>query len=797
MSLLCVAQVCAQPDWSTQLDPADFEHNMAVRTSLIDACNSSGDIIGVFSSGGEIRGVSDPITNTDTFLITVFSMQSAGEELIFELYDNESDAIFDIAGVSFNFQRNTVLGLESPIVIPGQESVPPNMVCKDMIVHLDENGEASIVVDDIDNGSTDNCVIASRTLSRQDFSCSDLGDRTVILTIVDTYENSSFCEATVTVLDTIKPSPSCLSPTIYIDATGIASLTLADTDDGSFDNCNTLIRELSQSSFECVEKGSNNVTLTVRDASGNVNSCTSAVMVLDTIKPTANCNSLTVFLDETGAASITVGDINNNSVDNCTISSVVLDQMDFNCSELGDNTITMSVKDDSNNLQICNSIITVRDTIKPVVKCKNYTLALDEMGVATLQITDVNNGSFDNCSIETIVLSKTNFTCSDIGGQNVTMTVTDVIGNMDACTASVTIIDNLKPLANCKNINVELAANGSATIAVSDVNNASTDNCGIATRVISKSTFLKNEVRSQTITLTITDNVGLISSCMAQITIINNFENDIINCSDGKDNDEDGMVDCADADCGKPVLTNVLSVDPTPINCTSTQLDGSINMMTTGADIYSIDGGISIGQVKTFQDLVAGDYLAWAQNSETSCATMIDVVLNNTFDPLWKVKGLGIEGPQSLCGGLTDVSYSIDINEPFVNLRWTSSLIEVSETSVGTMSKLSFGDVEADYLVATVEGICLTVKDSIAITPSPPSFCAISNCTNDLFINNETNRIEGVPDVFRAINSLTSNAQITHGNKEFSAGQELVFISNFEIGAGASLLADIRSCVDE
>ena len=48
-------------------------------------------------------------------------------------------------------------------------------------------------------------------------------------------------------------------------------------------------------------------------------------------------------------------DINNGSTDNCSIQSMSLDSTNFDCSEVGANTVTLYVTDVNNNLGFCNS----------------------------------------------------------------------------------------------------------------------------------------------------------------------------------------------------------------------------------------------------------------------------------------------------------------------------------------------------------------------------------------------------------------------------------------------------------
>jgi|GEM_PF-893260 len=86
------------------------------------------------------------------------------------------------------------------------DTVPPDAVCKDTVVYLDENGMGSIVPADVDGGSMDSCSPVSLAIDRDRFSCADIGVVNVTLTVTDSCGNSSTCIAEVMVLDTLPPN---------------------------------------------------------------------------------------------------------------------------------------------------------------------------------------------------------------------------------------------------------------------------------------------------------------------------------------------------------------------------------------------------------------------------------------------------------------------------------------------------------------------------------------------------------------------------------------------------------------
>ena len=65
----------------------------------------------------------------------------------------------------------------------------------------------------------------------------------------------------------------------------------------------------------------------------------------DDLDPIAVTQDITVQLDANGDASISASDIDDGSSDNCSIANTSLDVSNFDCSNLGDNTVTLTVTD--------------------------------------------------------------------------------------------------------------------------------------------------------------------------------------------------------------------------------------------------------------------------------------------------------------------------------------------------------------------------------------------------------------------------------------------------------------------
>ncbi len=138
------------------------------------------------------------------------------------------------------------------------------------------------------------------------------------------------------------------------------------------------------------------------------------------------------------------------------------------------------------------------DTDAPTAVCVTdpVMLYLDENGAATLNPADLDNGSSDDCSLASQLMfsaDQTEFACGDLGANTITMTVMDATEKSAQCTATVTVVDTVSPTIFAETATVELS-NGMGSLSISDLDGAGTDNCGVASSSLSKSTFNCDDV---------------------------------------------------------------------------------------------------------------------------------------------------------------------------------------------------------------------------------------------------------------------------------------------------------------
>lgn len=399
------------------------------------------------------------------------------------------------------------------------DNLPPTALCQNTVVQLDASGNASILASTINAGSIDNCAISNLAVNPSSFNCSDLGSNSVTLTVTDVSGNSSTCSANVTVQDLLAPTALCQNLTVQLDGSGNASVTAAQVNNGSTDNCAIQSLSVTPNTFNCATSGPNSVVLTVTDASGNTSTCNATVTALENTLPVALCQNITVQLDASGNASITAAQVDGGSSDNCGIAGLTVNPSTFDCSNIGANSVTLAVNDASGNAANCNATVTVEDNVDPTALCQDVTVLLDGSGMATVNVADVDNASTDNCAVAGLSVSPNSFTCSDLGVNSVTLTVTDASGNTSACNANVTVESNISPTATCQDITVQLDGSGNVSILPSQIDNGSTDVCGAASISLDISSFTCAEIGPNAVVLTVEDNSGNVSSCGATVTV--------------------------------------------------------------------------------------------------------------------------------------------------------------------------------------------------------------------------------------------------------------------------------------
>ncbi|OYU94903.1 MAG: hypothetical protein CFE21_14590 [Bacteroidetes bacterium B1(2017)] len=564
------------------------------------------------------------------------------------------------------------------------DTIKPIATAQNLTIYLDGTGNASITTTQVNNGSTDNCSVSSLSLSKSTFNCTNIGANNVTLTATDASSNFRTATSVVTVADTTKPTVNYnASITLYLNAAGTATLTTTQVNNGSTDNCSVGVLSLSKTAFTGADLGLNTVTFTVNDVNSNAKAVSVSVNVLDTMKPTAIAQNRTIYLDGTGNASITAALVNNASTDNVGVTTLTLSKTNFNCSNTGANTVTLTVADISGNTSTASAVITVLDTIKPIATVQNLSVYLDVNGLASITASQVNNGSTDNCSISSLSLSKTTFNCSNLGANNVTLTATDASSNFRTAVSVVTIIDSIKPTVSFNNnLNLYLNASGTATLTTAMVNNGSTDNCTISNLALSKTAFTGADKGLNVVTFTVTDNSSNAKAVSVNVIVIDSVRPIAIAQNINAYLNASGSATITAAQVNNGSTDNVgvtsLSLNQSTFNCASlgantvtlTVGDGSGNSATTTAIVTVID---TIKPIAIAQNLTI-------QLNQLGLASITSSQVNNGSSDNCSISTINLSKSTFDCSNLGVNNVLVTVTDASGNFRTANAIITVQDT---------------------------------------------------------------------------------------------------------------------
>ncbi|MCB9185755.1 MAG: HYR domain-containing protein [Flavobacteriales bacterium] len=218
-------------------------------------------------------------------------------------------------------------------------------------------------------------------------------------------------------------------------------------------------------------------------------SCTSIFApTIDNVDPAANCQDITVNLSASGSASITASQINSGSTDNCSISSYSLNQTSFNCSNVGNNLVILTVTDNNGNTSSCGANVTVVDNQAPTINCPADIQVNAPNGNCAANVNFTTPTAADNCTGSTVtqILGPPSGSSFNVGDTIVSFLATDASGNTASCSFNVEVLDIEDPVITCPaNINV-LSTLSNCGANITYITPTATDNCsGVNTYFIS------------------------------------------------------------------------------------------------------------------------------------------------------------------------------------------------------------------------------------------------------------------------------------------------------------------------
>jgi len=304
------------------------------------------------------------------------------------------------------------------------------------------------------------------------------GNTLVTWTATDGSGNTSECSFTVLVIDTEPPVITCPGNQVRSTNLNVCSYTVVgnEFDPLSFtDNCpgayvTNNFNGISTLAGAVFQLGVTTVVWTVTDAAGNSANCSFTVTVEDNQPPVINCPAS--FSRNVGAgvcyAGVQAFYLAPTFSDNCGVTasnitwqitgpttgngSGLMPNTTFN---VGVNTVTYTITDNSGNVSQCSFTVTVIDNIFPTIVITNK-VRYNNPGQCSYTVVgnEFQPTYNDNCPNPTIINNYNNNNTLDgavfpVGVTTVIWTVTDASGNSTSRTFTVTVVDNEPPVITC------------------------------------------------------------------------------------------------------------------------------------------------------------------------------------------------------------------------------------------------------------------------------------------------------------------------------------------------------------
>ena len=338
---------------------------------------------------------------------------------------------------------------------------------------VDEN--CSYLIPDIASNITTNIEGATVTQNiSQEFEVNG----NLILTITAKFEDQvDTCEVKLIAKDSIDPIIDCpADQTERVQQGAGFQLPNYILNATYSDNC--AIAEITQQpEVGSVIYESTEVTLSVKDESGNIASC-SFMVTISSANPNneIECPGNQIEnLDEN--CQFIVPDYTSRSQAN--FEAVVTQKPLAGTIINADADITLTAKGAA-GIATCTFKIKVIDNTPPVANCVgSLDLRLNSEGQASLNADRLDDNSYDVCGNISKAISKSTFTTSDIGENTVIFMVTDAGGNSDRCETIVNILpyDTNEPDFTCKEtVVLQLNENGEAQLSPEDLYTGNSSN---------------------------------------------------------------------------------------------------------------------------------------------------------------------------------------------------------------------------------------------------------------------------------------------------------------------------------
>ena len=372
-----------------------------------------------------------------------------------------------------------------------------------------DTGQCGALASWVEPTSADNCGVNSFIPDHNSGDFFPVGVTTVTYTVIDDHDNSAAASFTVTVEDNELPVITELPADLLLNNDlGQCGAVASWIEPLAADNCSiaTFVSDHASGDFFAV--GTTEVTYTATDIHGNFVTASFMVTVTDNELPAFTEFPADISLtNDAGMCGAIATWAPAMATDNCGVEFINSDFMSGDFFPVGMTTVNFAVTDVHGNINGASLTVTVTDDEQPLILDLPANIVIfNDSGECGAIATWIDPTSTDNCEVAMLTADAASGDFFPVGATDVTYTSTDIHGNFNTATFTVTVEDNELPSILDLPASIALTNDAGECGAVATwVAPTSMDNCEVATLTADAASGDFFPVGSTDVTYTSTD----------------------------------------------------------------------------------------------------------------------------------------------------------------------------------------------------------------------------------------------------------------------------------------------------
>ncbi len=182
-------------------------------------------------------------------------------------------------------------------------------------------------------------------------------------------------------------------------------------------------------------------TATVTDVNGCVFTEAYEVLDVDNVAPQIEAENTSLALNASGSATVTLQSLNATVTDNCTSALVEISPSAFDCSNLGEQVVTITASDEAGNTSSTTVVVTIEDNLPPSVTCPADIVACWNENTVTYDAPVAQDNCLINGGTWNLEEGLPSGSTFPVGETKQLYTFTDANGNVGSCNFIVGITE--------------------------------------------------------------------------------------------------------------------------------------------------------------------------------------------------------------------------------------------------------------------------------------------------------------------------------------------------------------------